>query len=395
MKSKSTNPVEYRPFACSRDGLTIRGTIFRPAAHPSVRKLPIVIISHGFGGCWKDVEPYARFIAGMGFAGIAFDFNGGGPRSTSDGATEDMTVYTESEDLKAVIRAAAEEPDLDAGDVTLMGCSQGGVVSAITASTMPDQVHRLILFFPALCIPDDARKGSMLQARFDPENIPAIIDCGAMKLGAAYPESVMRDDFRNYLKFSGPTLIVHGTDDPIVNVRYSEEAAEVLPDARLFLVTGAGHGFAPGPQDDAAMGAVSCFLDGYEEFTQVNVACDKPVRRGSGLKIHVSIPFIGTAKGDFSGMILAGASDEQEYQGTQNLSMCATYTIDGRDSAGVSGSIHVINRGTAGDWHPTVTADGGVLSGWDLTDCRAVLDFRPEGPMVHLYARKKSSAADH
>ena len=242
---KSTNPVECSPFACSRDGLTIRGTIFRPAAHPSVRKLPVAIISHGFGGCGKDVEPYARFIAGMGFAGIAFDFNGGGPRSTSDGATEDMTVYTESEDLKAVIRAAAEEPDLDAGDVTLMGCSQGGFVSAITAARRRDEVEKLVLFYPALSIPDDSRRGHMLTFRFDPGNIPEILGRVPITLGRDYAAVAQKlDSFDLIAGYDGPVLLVHGTRDHLVPLSYSQRAAEVYGDRCKFVqLAGADHIF--------------------------------------------------------------------------------------------------------------------------------------------------------
>ena len=54
-----------------------------------------------------------------------------------------------------------------------MGCSQGGFVSALFAAAHPNVVvSRLILFYPALCIPEDARRGKMLMYAFDPSNIP-------------------------------------------------------------------------------------------------------------------------------------------------------------------------------------------------------------------------------
>lgn len=38
--------LQVTPFTCQRDGLTIRGTEYRPAGS----SLPAVILSHGFGG---------------------------------------------------------------------------------------------------------------------------------------------------------------------------------------------------------------------------------------------------------------------------------------------------------------------------------------------------------
>ena len=43
----------------------------------------------------------------------------------------------------------------------LMGCSQGSFVSALTAAKHPALVQKLVLFYPALCIPDDVRAGNL------------------------------------------------------------------------------------------------------------------------------------------------------------------------------------------------------------------------------------------
>ncbi|MGI6106865.1 MAG: alpha/beta hydrolase [Lachnospiraceae bacterium] len=387
-------PTTCSEFSCVRDGMTIRGLVYRPEKLPAPgAKLPVAIFSHGFTGNYHDTMPYAETFAKMGFLSLCFDFNGGCLKGTSDQDTTKMSIYTEAADLKAVIRHARALDSADPDDITLMGFSQGSVVSAITASELQKEIRRLILFYPALCMPDDARKGSMQLARFDPQNIPETFYCGRMKLGAVYAQSIQRDDFRDYLKYQGPTLIVHGTADTIADVRYSIEAARIMKDARLFLVSGAGHNFRKKEEwQQASLGATVQFVTGYEEFTRVDVACREAVSRPDGALTRVSIPFGGTAEGAFTGTILPGASDEQTYQGERNLSMCADYTIQGKDSDGVSGTLHVINRGAAGNWHPTVTAEGGILSGFDLSDCHAVLDARPTGPMVHLYAKKRENA---
>ena len=69
-----------------------------------------------------------------------------------------------------------------------------GFVSALVAAKHPGLVDRLVLLFPALCIPDDARAGKMMFAQFDPQNIPEYIHCGPMKLGRCYPADVIDMD---------------------------------------------------------------------------------------------------------------------------------------------------------------------------------------------------------
>lgn len=125
-----------------------------------------------------------------------------------------------------------------------MGCSQGGMVSALTAAKHPDAVDRLVLFYPAFCIPDDARAGHMMMAHFDPQNLPEKIHCGPMPLGRCYPESVMHMDvFREITPYTGRVLIVHGTADGIVKPDYTKKAAEAYANAELHLIDGGAHGF--------------------------------------------------------------------------------------------------------------------------------------------------------
>lgn len=90
---------------------------------------------------------------------------------------------------------------------------------------MKDKISKLILFYPAFCIPDDARAGKMMFAKFDPNNIPDTIKCGPMKLGRCYVEDVINiNPYDEIGGFSGDVLIVHGTKDKIVNMKYIERA---------------------------------------------------------------------------------------------------------------------------------------------------------------------------
>jgi len=206
-------------FSCQRDGLTIRGYEYRPEG----TNLPIAIVSHGFMANQMTVKHYAQYLAEMGYAAFCFDFCGGCVMmGKSDGRTTDMSVLTEVSDLCAVIDYAKKLEYTDAASILLMGCSQGGFVSALTAAKLKNEVKKLVLFYPALCIPDDARSGRMMWAEFDPNNIPEIIRCGPMKLGRCYAADVVKmnpfDEIRGY---EGDVLIVHGTADKIVNTKYA------------------------------------------------------------------------------------------------------------------------------------------------------------------------------
>lgn len=241
-KPNPSEPFTENTFSCRRGDLTIRGTEFKPEGE----NLSVAIVSHGFMATQDTVFQYAKELARMGYCTYTFDFCGGcaGGRGKSDGATTDMSVLTEVSDLEAVI-AYAQSREYNGSELLLAGCSQGGFVSALTAAKHPELVAKLVLFYPALCIPDDARAGRMMFARFDPKNIPEIIDCGPMKLGRQYAaDMVDMDPMAEISAYPGPVLIIHGDRDKIVNVDYSRQAQRSYPNARLQIIEGGAHGFS-------------------------------------------------------------------------------------------------------------------------------------------------------
>lgn len=247
-KNKKSSVIRERDFTCRRGNLTIRGKEFRT----DKSALPIAVVSHEFMTNRLFVKRYAKMLAEMGYAAYCFDFCGGClALGKSDGETTEMSVLTEVEDLKAVIEYAKNLPYTDAGNVTLMGCSQGGLVSALTAAQLKTDVSRLVLFYPALCIPDDARSGKMMFAKFDPDNIPEKVDCGPMKLGRRYVSDVIEmNPFAEIPDFAGDVLIVHGTKDSVVKFSYIQKAFENYKSRKtgtviLEIIEGAGHIFSP------------------------------------------------------------------------------------------------------------------------------------------------------
>lgn len=122
-------------------------------------------------------------------------------------------------------------------------------------------INRLIMFYPALCIPDDARKGSMVFAKFDPKNIPEKIRCGPMIIGKGYVTSVINSDAYSLIgDFSGKVLLVHGTKDKLVDISYSRKAIEKFSNLEFHEIEGAGHGFK-GVYDEQAKEILTAFME--------------------------------------------------------------------------------------------------------------------------------------
>ena len=235
--------IEKKPFTCVRGGLTIRGTLCRRSGSD---RLPGAIVSHEFMANERSVAKYARVLAEEGYAAFTYDFCGGCIVGRSDGRSRDMTVMTEVADLNAVMDAVQTHPDVAGGKLLLMGCSQGGFVSAITAARRRDEVEKLVLFYPALSIPDDSQRGQMLTFRFDPGNIPEILGRVPLTLGRDYAAVAQKlDSFDLIAGYDGPVLLVHGEADHFVPCSMSREIAAANP-SKVTLVTfpEAGHGLS-------------------------------------------------------------------------------------------------------------------------------------------------------
>ena len=255
-------PFTTEAFHIRRDGFRIVGTRYVPRKPNGVP----VIISHGFLGTRQDVARYAACLASEGCAVYTFDFVGGSPRTESDGRLQDMSVLTERDDLMAVMDHVRRDPAVDPGRLILMGYSQGGFVSALTAAARPGEVDRLILFSPALCIPDDARSGQMMFFQFDPHNVPDTVSSpdGALIIGRQLIETAQPLDPMEAIRgYRGPVLLVHGKADRIVAYGYAERARAAYGDnARLLGIDGADHEYRP-EDDEIAMAAVRQFILGH------------------------------------------------------------------------------------------------------------------------------------
>ncbi len=223
---------------CKRDNKSIYGRLYRP--DQPLEKMPLIIISHGFGGNSQWGIPYAEELTKQGYMVYCFDFCGGGNRSKSDGKTWEMSIMTEREDLKAVLSQMRQRSDVDTQRITLMGESQGGIVTALTAAEVEKDIHNVILFYPAFSIPDDTH------LRYP--NLADIPQDGGeiwgMKLGKCYAEDIYDlDPYKVVANFQKPVLIIHGDSDRVVNVSYSDRAAQTYKNVEYYVLHGIDHGY--------------------------------------------------------------------------------------------------------------------------------------------------------
>ncbi|MDE6373606.1 MAG: lysophospholipase [Clostridia bacterium] len=227
-------------FSCKRELRTIRGYEYKKQVNNGVP----VIISHGFLANQRHVKKYATGLAEAGYVVFTFDFCGGGLMSKSDGKFSETSIATEKEDLKAVTEYVENLNYINSEKLILIGESQGGLVSCLVAAEYGERVEKLILLYPALCIPDDAKKGKMLFMRFEPSDVDGTLKCKLFRFSPDYPKSALNLNVGEELaRITADTLIIHGERDKIVNVGYAERAKTLVDNCKLEILQGAGHGF--------------------------------------------------------------------------------------------------------------------------------------------------------
>lgn len=228
---------EIQELCTERDGRRIYGVIYIPKT--AQEKMPTVIFSHGYGGSYQGAERYAQALAEKGYVSYRFDFCGGSSYSHSDGSTMEMSLFTEQADLEAVIRMIQGLAYVDSEKLFLIGASQGGAVSAITGAAHADEIHGMVLIYPAFVMVDDAK-----ELFGNADNIPDTYYFMGMNVGRNYFEPLLDYDIYGAIAaYDKDVLIIHGDADRTVPVAYSEQALEAYPSAELKVMPDAGHGF--------------------------------------------------------------------------------------------------------------------------------------------------------
>lgn len=225
----------------------LKALIQKPALQ-SGEKCPMVIFCHGFSGT-KDgplFELICDTLQAHGVASIRFDFNGHGE---SEGEFKDMTVPNEIEDAKKVVAYVSDLRYVSS--LAIVGHSQGGVVAAMTAGQLSEELGEpafkaVALMAPAAVLRDDAIRGSTMGKSYNPFDPGEYVELwGGLKLGGNYIRTAFSlPIYETAAKYQGPALIVHGNADRVVPYTYGERFHQIWPKSELVIQEYFDHGFS-------------------------------------------------------------------------------------------------------------------------------------------------------
>lgn len=233
---------------------------------PEAGKPPLVLI-HGAGGDHLHWPPELRNLSDVSV--VALDLPGHG--------RSDLPGRERIEDYAAVVVGFLDSLSVDRA--VLCGHSMGGAIAQTVALDHPKRVAGLILIgtgaklrvapalLEAILIDYEAVLNLVADWAFGPAAPAELKELGMKAMGQADPTVVHGDyaacdlfDLRDRLtEIRVPTLVIGGTDDKMMPLRFSHYLAERIPDAHLETLEGAGHMLAL-EQPAAVAAAVKRFL---------------------------------------------------------------------------------------------------------------------------------------
>ena len=223
----------------SRD-VTLTGILTVPQAGND--KYPTAILTHGFMGDTKDTNNLAEYLGKNGIVCLQINLMGSG---TSGGDYVDSDFTTQPDDILNALAYAKTLDVVDTNNLFLVGKSQGGFDSGLAALQCEEEINALCMWFPAFCIPDNFRNGTVMFKTFDVNDIPDAIE---MRPGYCVGKGMIEQSIGMNIEeifpaFSKDVLIIHGDNDVVVDVSYSLKMAPLYPHATLTILPGGGHGF--------------------------------------------------------------------------------------------------------------------------------------------------------
>ncbi len=208
---------------------------------------PAVLMMHGFTG--HRIESHflfvktARALMQAGFLVLRFDFRGSGE---SEGRFQDVTIPGEVSDGLAVLEWLSRHEAVDSNRIALLGLSMGGCVASLIAGQ--DQRVKALVLWSAVADPLGLfammEKNTPLPPPLGPQP-NGTVDLGGYLLGPEFirtlAEAKPLDTLQHY---TGPALIIHGTEDPTVPRDHAEMYKNALGErAKLVWIEGADHTF--------------------------------------------------------------------------------------------------------------------------------------------------------
>ena len=235
----------------------------------------LLVMGLGASMLWWE-EGFCRMLADGGRFVIRYDHRDTGRSVTYEPGRPGYT----SDELVADAAGVLDAYGIPAAHVA--GVSAGGALAQLLALDFPERVRSLTLISTSIAVSSDrALPPSTAEfGRFvatvavdwsDPESvIEYLVDYSRVLAGgervfdeagfralagrdvarasdfrAAQNHDLLRDEGRSrgpLSSISSPTLVIHGTADPMFPIGHGEALADEIPDARLLRLQGAGHG---------------------------------------------------------------------------------------------------------------------------------------------------------
>ncbi|MBO7333940.1 MAG: alpha/beta fold hydrolase [Lachnospiraceae bacterium] len=228
---------ENKEFYIDCDGIDIHAKLDFP--NETKEKMPILVVIPGFTGHIEEdhIIAVAKAANEVGFVTLRAEMYGHGK---SGGEFKYHNVLLWMMEAARVVRYAR---NLDfVSDVYLSGHSQGGLTAVLAAGIMADVIKALIPLSPAMNIPFDARRGSMLGNAFNNEDLPDEVSCPDWTLSSDYTRVARVLPINECIEmFKKPVLVIHGTEDEAVPYKFGAELSKQYANGKLVSIEGDDH----------------------------------------------------------------------------------------------------------------------------------------------------------
>lgn len=207
-------------------------------------RFPLVVICHGWGDnkTQRKFVRLARTLEKNRIAALRFDFEGCGD---SEGDFLKATVKKEIADLKSAIYYVKKIKNIDIEKIAFVGHSMGAVICALFLAQNKVAAKIIAMWAPAFNQKELMKYWATSKEIKQWERQGYLYREGKEKIiGLDYLRENRDKDYSSiFKKVQLPVLIIHGSKDETVPVKFSKALAKIHKNIKLSVLVGADHKF--------------------------------------------------------------------------------------------------------------------------------------------------------